>query len=198
MNKVSVIIPYVPIDEDTSAMTMECVQSFEKTINLEFDEIIEVMDSERKGNAWAWNEGAKRAKGDILLFSDNDIVAIEWRDKMVDSLADFQVVFPQVFNLKTGELQNHLAGECWMITKEAFNRLGGIDESYGSYFEDTDFFMKVMQEGGRLGVSPGTLVTHRSQGTFKKLWTEEEMKANFEKNEAKYEAKFGKSYPYLN
>ncbi len=198
MNKVSIIITSVVLDEDQSAMTAECVRSFERTMNRELDEVIEVVDVERKGNAWAWNEGERSAKGNILLFSDNDIVAIDWRDKMVDSLSDFSIVFPQVFNLKNGQLQNHLSGECWMVEKRVFDGFGGIDETYGSYFEDTDFFMRVQQVGNRLSVAPGTLVTHRSKGTFSKLWTEEEMKEKFEKNKAIYEARFGGSYPFLN
>ena len=198
MNKVSIIVPYVPIDEDTTAMTQECVDSFRRTMNQDLDEIVEVMDMERKGNAWAWNEGASRAKGEILLFADNDIVAIKWRDEMVNALDDFAVVFPSVFNLKNGELQGHLAGECWMVRREVFERLGKIDESYGSYFEDTDFFMRVINDGLRIGVAPASLVTHRSQGTFKKMWTQDKMKEVFDTNKAKYEAKFNGQYPYLN
>ena len=85
-----------------------------------------------------------------------------------------------------------------MLKAALFDSIQGIDESYGSYFEDTDFFMKAMKSGLRLGVAKGTLVTHRSQGTFKKLWTEQEMKENFDKNKAKYEEKYGGQYPYLN
>jgi len=117
---------------------------------------------------------------------------------MVNALDDFCVVFPQVFNLKSGELQNHLSGECWMIHKTAFNNFGGIEESYGSYFEDTDFFMKVIHEGLRIGVAPKTLVTHRSQGTFSKLWTPKELQEKIKKNEQLYESQWGKNYPYLN
>jgi len=45
MNGVSIIIPYVPIDEEISAMTAECVDSFKKTMNQDLDEQIEVMGS---------------------------------------------------------------------------------------------------------------------------------------------------------
>lgn len=42
--------------------------------HLQPDEIIIVKDKERRGACWARNEGAQRAKGKYLLFSDDDVV----------------------------------------------------------------------------------------------------------------------------
>jgi GT2 family glycosyltransferase len=193
MKDISIIIPFVPVDEETQVMTDACVKSFEQTM-AETDEIILVQDIDRKGNAWAWNEGARRARGSVLLFSDNDIIAEHWREEMLTDLKDYTVVFPVVFNERIQQDQYHLAGECWMIKRYDFYRLGGIDEYYGSYFEDTDFYARVNLNGGTLHVTPNTKVKHLSQGTFRKIKTEAELKALFGRNKAIFEAKYPKHY----
>lgn len=193
MTDVSIIVPWVPIDNESKDMTLACWDSFDRT-KAETDEVVLVTDNRMKGNAWAWNEGARQAKGSVLFFSDNDIVAEQWREPMLEALKTATVVFPVVFNEKIQQDQRHLAGECWMVKRYDFYRLGGIDEYYGSYFEDTDFFARVTLNGGTLKVVEGTHVRHKSQGTFRKLKTEEEIKTLFDRNKAIYEAKYPKHY----
>ena len=174
-------------------MTDRCVASFYTTMS-PLDEIVLVEDKEQKGNAWAWNEGARRAKGVVFLFADNDIIAENWHEPMLKELETHTVVFPSVFNEKIQQVHHHLAGECWMVKRLDFYRMGGIDEYYGSYFEDTDFFARVNLNGGTLKVADEARVRHLSQGTFSKLKTPEELQALFERNEAIYKAKYPKHY----
>lgn len=52
-------------------------------------EVIFVEDTERKGPAWARNQGLKRATGEIILFADvDDKIASDWVEKMVKGLGE--------------------------------------------------------------------------------------------------------------
>lgn|SRR3990167_2112593 len=204
---ISIIIPIYIIDEETIKMTKECIESYRKIMRKE-DEVIVVDDcspyphdipisiksAKNSGNAHTWNLGAKIAKNPILLFSDNDIIAREMTGfrEMIGT-----VTFPLVWNLKTQSMQNHVAGECWAIRLDDFDRIGWVNEEYGSYFEDTDYFMRVIRSGGTLKVCNNAVVNHISQGTFSKVKTPEELKQMFDRNKKLYESKFGQNYPFL-
>lgn len=207
---ISICIPFHIVDLESEQMTLDCIESFKETMKKE-DEIVLVDDASpfkhsikadktnRKplGNAGVWNQLVKLAKHSRVLLSDNDIRAMNWREPMLKSLDKYNIVFPLVYNESIGKIQRHLAGECFIFRKEWYNTIGGFDEIYGSYFEDTDWFMRTILAGGKLGVADNSLVSHRSQGTFKKIWSPEKQKAVFDRNKLIYEKKFNGQYPYL-
>lgn len=205
---ISVCIPFHIVDLEGEKMTLDCIDSFCKTIDKD-DEIVliddaspfqhsikaDIRNKKPRGNAGVWNQLVGLAKFSRILLSDNDIEAINWREPMLK--ANYNVIFPLVYNESIGKIQRHLAGECFIFRKEWYNTIGGFDEIYGSYFEDTDWFMRTILMGGNLGVADDALVSHKSKGTFNKIWTPEKQKAMFERNKAIYEKKFNGGYPYL-
>lgn len=51
------------------------------------DEVLVVLDAERKGEAWARNEGFARSRGDIVAFTDDDCVPPpEWLARLVEAM----------------------------------------------------------------------------------------------------------------
>jgi cellulose synthase/poly-beta-1,6-N-acetylglucosamine synthase-like glycosyltransferase len=52
------------------------------------DEIVVVRDDERRGSAWARNEGIRRARGDLISFTDDDcIVPPDWIERLVRAVS---------------------------------------------------------------------------------------------------------------
>jgi len=209
---IDIIVPIYILDDETEQMTRECLEAFNETIK-PGDRILVVDDHSPRpfdfggfeviktpknlGNAGAWNWGIKNSSNGVILLSDNDIVAANWRDQMLKALETHGIVFPCIYNQREGKVIRHLAGEFFMFKRSLADKIGVLDEDYGSYFEDTDFFMRAMRSGRSLGIAEDTFVTHRSQATFKKAWSDEKMRENFDRNKALYESKYGPNYPFL-
>ena len=52
------------------------------------DEIIVVVDDDRRGAAWARNAGLRQAKGDLIAFIDDDAIAPpDWLERLIRALA---------------------------------------------------------------------------------------------------------------
>lgn len=84
---VSVIIPTV--GRDTLA---QCQAALTKQTRPP-DEVIVIVDHDRRGAAWARNEGIRRAKGDILAFTDDDTIpSDDWLERLVLALDRHQAV----------------------------------------------------------------------------------------------------------
>ncbi|NOX38923.1 MAG: tetratricopeptide repeat protein [Calditrichaeota bacterium] len=53
-----------------------------------------------------------------------------------------------------------VTGACLFIPRKLFQQVGGFDESYGMYFEDTDLCFKVRRKGKRVVYDPDIVVIH--------------------------------------
>ena len=53
-----------------------------------------------------------------------------------------------------------LPGTAFMIRKDLFNGLGGFDENFFLYFEESDLFKRVKEEGYKLYILPKARLTH--------------------------------------
>ena len=56
-------------------------------------------------------------------------------------------------------------GVCFLIRRNLFHKLGGFDERYFAYFEETDLFWRVWLHGWRIGFAPASIVYHKIGGT---------------------------------
>lgn len=208
---ISVIIPIYNTSEELVEMTQDCIDSLTPELQ-DGDELLIIDDAspvahdfgvrtitlpKNSGVAVAWNTGVTHAVNDIVLISNNDIQATHWRAPMLEALEKYAVVFPLVYNENTGRETRHLAGEFFMTRRALIEKVGGFNEDFGSYFEDTDFFMRVMNVGGKLGVTAKAYVAHRSQATVKTSWSPERLEENFRRNQALYEHVHGGMYPFL-
>jgi len=52
-------------------------------------------------------------------------------------------------------------GCCVMFPAATFERIGGFDENYFVYFEDTDYFLRMQRAGLRLLYAPGVAIAHK-------------------------------------
>ncbi|MDH3735652.1 MAG: glycosyltransferase family 2 protein [Nitrosopumilus sp.] len=152
------------------------------------------------GFAYPNNVGAKNAKGDFLLFLNNDTkVHPDFISEMVDVLKkDSKIAICQSMLLKpdggidsSGDFVDHLGGvysskeqihdireilsargASMMIRKEIFNKLKGFDEKFFVSFEDVDLGWRAWIFGYKVVVIPNSIVYHVGAQTTKKMGNE--------------------------
>ena len=82
-NVVSVIIPTI----GRSSLT-DTRKALKKQTRLP-DEVLVIEDSERRGPSWARNEGVKKAKGNLIVFTDDDCIPEkDWLDHFIKSIEE--------------------------------------------------------------------------------------------------------------
>jgi len=53
-----------------------------------------------------------------------------------------------------------ITGACMLVAAALFEELGGLDVSYGMYYEDNDLCMKITEAGYKVIYEPASVVTH--------------------------------------
>ena len=146
------------------------------------------------------NIGAKNAKGDFLLFLNNDtIVEPNFVTELVKTFGkDSSVAICQSLLLKpngdvdsSGDFINTLGlpykqitkqsketeilsarGASMMVRKDYFNDLGGFDEKIFASFEDVDLGWRAWIWGYKVVLAPNSIVYHLGGQTVKNLSSE--------------------------
>lgn len=159
--------------------------------------------NENKGLGQALNFGSRKAKGDLLLFCNPDILfkssSIELLKKGIekcdaagpaifwDKEEEFFLPYPFPENFyfellkiflpkmalkiylkyefkiwETKKMINLplLSGSCFLIKKNAFEKVGGFDENFFLYFEENDFFKRLKKMGFKSNFIPSSKVIH--------------------------------------
>lgn len=166
--RVSVVVPTInPEYESTQFAAGVRGQSFR-----DYERVI-VHDEERRGPAWARNEGIRRAKGEIVAFTDDDCRPdSDWLERLLAPFEDASVVgvegeiysdpvipaghyFPSVkswrhFRYKTANVAYRAS---------VLAETGGFDERYRYHREDTDLGWRALAHG-RIAWEPRARVYH--------------------------------------
>ena len=58
------------------------------------------------------------------------------------------------------QIVDWVSGACFLVKREAFEEVGGFDESYFMYFEDVDLCWRLGRAGRRVAYAPSAEVTH--------------------------------------
>ena len=152
-NKISVIIPFYPIDEDKYVVLQKCVKSLPE----HYETII--VWNRREGYAKAINEGAKCATGTHLLIMNDDV---EYLSGNLESLCHKDTVASPSYNGRTYE---YLWGSCFCIPRIVWDKIGGMDERYTiSYFDDDSLICDLFKNGFKFLAVPEVLFDHARPG----------------------------------
>jgi len=165
-----------------------------------FPSVIIIKLEKNYGFAEPNNIGAKNAKGEFLLFLNNDtIVTPNFIDEMlnvilkenkiaicqslllkptgeVDSSGDFIDTLGRAYNskekiTKTREILS-ARGASMMVKKDAFWDLEGFDKKFFASFEDVDLGWRAWIYGYAVVLVPNSIVHHKGHETIQKLSNE--------------------------
>lgn len=211
---VSVIIPAYNEQEDLPA----CLESIKKQTYAHIETIVvddgstdntialakqagcTVLKQTHQGPGVARNLGAKKAKGEILVLIDADMVLFpDYVEKLTlpirknEALGTIESI---QYNVQTTKMQ-----ECWgkevrtvqleginsatvrVIATKDFLNLGGFDKKYG-YADDRTFFLKY---GIRFHILPDVKCHHKTPPTFKGVYKQSRwIGSSLEKGYLKY------------
>jgi len=165
-----------------------------------FPSVIIIKLDKNYGFAYPNNVGAKNAKGDFLLFLNNDTIvdpqfmtelvkAMQKDDKIaicqsmllkpngeIDSSGDFIDSLGIAFSSKK-KVENiseifSAKGAAMMIRKNIFEKLSGFDEKFFVSFEDVDIGWRTWILGHKVVVVPKSIVHHIGGQTIYKMKSE--------------------------
>lgn len=135
----------------------------------------------RAGVTTAWNRGAQIARGEVLVFLNNDVriegpfveairsqlakrsvslAGVKWRNE--------RAVPRELLRNRSFPL---LEGWCFAVRRRDFERLNGFDETMRLYFSDTDFQWRMQQwyPRRRFAAVPGLPLVHEGHATTRML-----------------------------
>ena len=166
-------------------------------VKSEYPKIKLVELDENYGYAEANNIAAKIAKGDYMIFLNNDtivtpdfvdeLIKIMKNDSMIaisqslllklngdiDSSGDYVDTFGRAYSAKTkpSQIQNILSarGAAMIVRKNIFWDLGGFDKEFFATFEDVDIGWRAWLLGYKVVLVPNSIVYHIGGQTIKTL-----------------------------
>jgi O-antigen biosynthesis protein len=130
-NKISVIIPHYPFNEEINRTLKKCVDSLPH-----YDELIVVVN-QGTGFAKAVNQGLSLAKGDYLMVVNNDIV---WHKGELEDMCVPDTVTSPIVNASIQPFW----GCFFCIPRSIYEKVGGLDERFGiGFYEDDDYRLRL-------------------------------------------------------
>jgi len=120
------------------------------------------------GISRAWNQGLREAAGDYLAVISNDVIACEgWWEDLIDYLGENpgagaacpythiggdKGTFPERARKhveeKKGSVEQGFLANCWVMTREAFEKVGLFDEEFKTVaWEDFDYYWRMLESG---------------------------------------------------
>lgn len=132
--KLSVVIPYMEIDEGKRQVLADTCKSFTGA-----DEII-IVSNWKEGYSKPINKGLAIAKGDFLMVMNDDMI---WDGGSLKRLCDETAVTSPLVNGRNQEFW----GCSFMLPRWVYEKTGGMYEGYEiSYYDDNDFLEVLKKE----------------------------------------------------
>lgn len=186
--KISAIVPCLWVNQNFLDMTTWCLAGL---INI--DQTIVV-----NGDSYAVNvnNGLKAATGDILIISNNDVEFIqpEWLEHLLKPLNDgYDISSVRTTDSDGWETEDRIEedakfGSLWAMKRKVYETIGGLDESFGNYFEDLDYHERAKRAGFRIAKNHAGLVEHIGKATFKEVDPDDRQ---YEAAKEKFKKKYG-------
>lgn len=158
--------------------------SFEDAAKILKGDVIFIRNEKSLGWCKAINQGLEIAKGEHIVFSNNDIVATPlWAERLLahfNANPELGVLAPT--SNKVDGLQNidHNNGRQFhfvenvifffaMISRKCFEKVGGIDERFGlGGQDDADYCIRAREAGFKVGIARDVFIYHYGSATFRK------------------------------
>lgn len=190
------------IDNDSSDNTPEHLESLRDTDNCKFQVIL---NKENIGFVRGMNQGIAFSDAPYVCLANNDLIFNKgWLEEIINIFEKYPEVgllSPNSNNLGApkpapdekgvfAELP-FVVGFCMVIKREVIDKVGALsDEFYPMFFEDSDYSLKAVKAGYRIGVARGSFVWHEEHASWETQAREKE--AIFRKNRDTFNKKWGK------
>ena len=173
----------IVVDDGSQDITTDIVKLFKS---------VRLLRQNHKGPAAARNLGAKKSKGDIVVFTDSDCVADKnWLAEMVKPFSRKEIVgvqgayktqqkslvakFAQVEIegryeiMKRQRYIDFIGTYSAAYRKNIFTKFGGFDESFPiASGEDTDLSFRMSRAGLKMAFNPHAIIYHRHPDSMRK------------------------------
>ena len=115
------------------------------------------------------NLGFKASKGDILCFLDDDVTLDASLMNFLSNIitCNGNICFPEIKNSANVPfpLGDHVGGKsyvsaCFIMCRDDFVKIGGLNENLFIFREDSEFFIRAKRNGLGLSFIPDTFVWH--------------------------------------
>jgi len=147
-----------------------------KIIKKHFPNVKLIVNKKNKGAAYCRNTGIKKSKGDYLFFIDSDVFLKKGFFKnMIELIKDEDISFPKIVYLNgvvmqpinKKELIYPAVSACFMIKRNSLRKLDELfDETYKTFNEDTDFFVRCRLFGLKAKYSKNSLAVHNVESPY--------------------------------
>lgn len=182
----SLIIPCYFANQELIDITQQCIDSLRDPI----DQLIVVDDGSplrsklstmrrhrNGGYAKAVNSGLRKANGDVLIISNNDIVFYPgWLQAILQPLRQgYDISSIRTSDSDGWEIEDKITegdkfGSIWAMKRKVYETLGGLDETFGKgYAEDLDYRRRAINAGFRIAKNHAGLVEHQGKATFRQV-----------------------------
>lgn len=163
------IIPNLWANEELLDMTIGCIKGAYQVV----DEMIIINDNQ--SYAKNVNKGLKACTGDYIIICNNDIsfVQPDWLDHLLEPLQEgYDISSVRTTDGDGWETEDKITegdkfGSIFAITKQAYEKLGPLDERFKGYFCDLDYRRRAINEGLRVAKNHAGLVEHKGKATYK-------------------------------
>ena len=163
----------IVVDDGSNAETKAILKKLEP-------QITKLMTQENQGQSTARNVGIKEAKGEYILVLDSDdyfdstfcekaitIFLANEEVKIITCYSNriYENNYTAVFKPQGGQLEDFLLNNCAMgsamFKKNDWQKINGYDEAMRKGFEDWEFYIRLLKDGGRTDVITEPLFNYR-------------------------------------
>ena len=166
-------IEVIVVDDGSNEETKKVLKKLE-------NQITKLITQENQGQSKARNVGIEASKGDyILVLDSDDYFESTFCEKAILSLEDSTIklvtsfakrfndvysydVYPKGGGLRDFLIHNQATGSV-MFRKKDYILAGGYDETMKSGFEDWEFYIRLLKDGGTAFVIPEFLFNYRAK-----------------------------------
>jgi len=196
------------IDNASSDGTVEYLSSLKDSSNRALKI---VFNKENKGFAGGMNQGIAISDAPYVCLANNDLLFTKgWLEEIINIFQKYPqigLLNPNSNNLGERFCEKEISlddfandirsryknifiempfciGFCMVIKRDVINKIGALSEDfYPAFFEDSDYSLRAVRAGYRIGMAKGSYVWHKEHASFDKLdkkKTEELFKRNRE------------------